>query len=519
MLGQIPEVLLEQIISFLSIDDWAKIDSLLFNHDIRVKFHSALKSMLLEEISTKEWLWNQRTKNSALQWIIARGINVRSVVVQTNTQVSLSEIEFPGLVSIDISDKQFTDAEIRDLSNSRCNLQSLKIRNCKELTALLRGRSCVQLLMLDINQTIEITDIEIQAISELRHLNHLNISYCGGITDEGALTISQGLPHLTYLNTLGCHLTDEGVKSLVEGLPQIQHFVFGGEMISDEGISFVLIGFSELKSLVVRCDDMRTITEIGLNAFVHTSSSSLQELALDGFQLTDELARSIATGLSKLRSLSIAHCEFDSEILMLILEGLSDLESLDMTCSGIMENDLELIADACSDNRISKITSLNVSWNEQISDAGLASIGRLRSLQSLNISPNILACSISNVGVLALMEGLADSLQVLDVSNADFFNDDGMLCLASRLRKLQTLDMSCCHFVTHAGFAALANGNLPELQSISMKSCSLTDEGLWSIATSSGLTKLQSLHVNDCRQITDKGVAAVIARRKLIIYK
>ena len=96
MLGQIPEVLLEQIISYLSIDDWAKIDSLLFNHDIRIKFHSALKSMLLEEISTKEWLWNQSTKNSALQWVIARGINVRSVVVQTNTQVRLSEIEFPA---------------------------------------------------------------------------------------------------------------------------------------------------------------------------------------------------------------------------------------------------------------------------------------------------------------------------------------------------------------------------------------------------------------------------------------
>jgi F-box/leucine-rich repeat protein 2/20 len=299
----------------------------------------------------------------------------------------------------------------------------------------------------------------------------------------------------------------------------MQHFILGSEMISDEGISFVLIGFSELKSLGIHSEDMRTITETGLNAFVHASSSSLQELVLGGFQLTYELARSIATGLSKLRSLSIPHCELNEETLMFVLEGLSDLESLDMACSAIIDIDLELIADACSDNRISKITSLNVSSNVDITDIGLASIGRLRSLQSLNIRPNICACSISNKGVLALMEGLADSLQVLDLSNADFFTDDGMLCLASRLRKLRTLDMSCCHFVTHAGFAALANGKLPELQSISMKSCSLTDEGLWSIATSNGLTKLQSLHVNDCRQITDKGVAAVIARRKLIIYK
>jgi hypothetical protein len=38
MLGQIPEVLLEQIISYLSIDDWAKIDSLLFNHELRFRY-------------------------------------------------------------------------------------------------------------------------------------------------------------------------------------------------------------------------------------------------------------------------------------------------------------------------------------------------------------------------------------------------------------------------------------------------------------------------------------------------
>ena len=90
----------------------------------------------------------------------------------------------------------------------------------------------------------------------------------------------------------------------------------------------------------------------------------------------------------------------------------------------------------------------------------------------------------------------------LDLSRCDM--EDGVLECAGSLRRISSLNLSCCAQITDTGLEHVAQ--LMQLTSLGLWGCNITDTGLEHVAQ---LTQLNSLSVHHCAKITDTGLEHV----------
>lgn len=97
-------------------------------------------------------------------------------------------------------------------------LKKLNLSYCSKITALgleyLQGLSSLRDLNVSHNYK-SITNFCLQKISEMKELNHLNLTWCTEITDEGLKLVISNLKELQYLSLYGCiHITDHGLSDV-----------------------------------------------------------------------------------------------------------------------------------------------------------------------------------------------------------------------------------------------------------------------------------------------------------------
>lgn len=321
-------------------------------------------------------------------------------------------------------------------------MQTLKLGNAMDSDLIVVGRTLTTLTSLDIgallldmrdepllqmvdsgqSRTVNVSDLGIAALAELRCLTSLNLKGCHQLTDTGVRVLEK-LSALKSLNVSDCiRVTGHGL-SVLRHLSQLTSLDLGGcTKIGDEGLSVVealpSLEFLNLRRLSV-LDDEKLSTCL-------SSLPSLTSLDLSQcFGVTDRVIRSLHP-LTGLRNLTLAGCSCITN------EGLANLTAPNLTSLSLKNCDV---------------------W-----DKGLAALRRLTALTRLELGQ---CDEITNAGLEELAP-LAPSLTHLDLALCDHITDAGLAVLRG-MTSLKKLEVYGCLYVTSKGRRSLRR-RLPGLE-------------------------------------------------------
>jgi hypothetical protein len=399
-----------------------------------------------------------------------------------------------------ITNSDGTDAMCQELANTRMNgLRYLNLaKTHMEVPAQgitdvgLRALSQVRsLTYLDLTYQALITDAGLQALSGLTSLTHLNLSNCYRITGAGLEALSR-IPSLTYLNLNGCwRVGDVGIRAV----SRIRSLTDLNLRCLDEITTAGIQELSRLTSLthldLYRC---RGLTNAGLQAF--TALCSLTHLNLmHCVQLQDNSLQALS-GLAFLKQLDLSYCKHITDAGLQFLSGWPRLTHLRLrNCVRVTDAGIKALCDG-----LPLLTHLNLDGCNQVTDVGVHALSTRPSLTHLTLA----GCErITNAGVQALSTGLA-SLTNLNLEGCHEVTDAGVEALSIRT-SLTCLNLNSCARITDVALQLVST--LPLLTELSLMRCErITDVGLRALSKSTSLTHL---YLCCCPNITSTGVQAL----------
>ncbi|XP_041348132.1 F-box/LRR-repeat protein 2-like [Gigantopelta aegis] len=156
------------------------------------------------------------------------------------------------------------------------------------LTAV--SNSCLSLRHVDISSCYRnVTDVGVQALSHLEHLEVLNISYLHLVTDESLYLVSLN-GRLQKLTARACSkITDKGVESLAERCENLTHLDLSGCLY---------------------------ISNMALKAFIHSHQNQQLDLVLGGTSVVLQEVTVPAHIIISLHDRSVYHLRPDRELLL-----------------------------------------------------------------------------------------------------------------------------------------------------------------------------------------------------------
>lgn len=235
-----------------------------------------------------------------------------------------------------------------------------------------------ELRQLGLDRTV-ISDVTLQAIHKLPHLETLNLAY-SQVTDIAMARYLSKMSSLLWLNVEETSITDYSLERLT-GLVELRHLDLGDTAVSSFGVS-ALSFLTQLRSLNLSFTD---ISDKSLKAL--QSLHCLEVLSLDGEQRISDEGLAFLGSLDKLREL--------------------ELYSARITDAGLL--------DFCHTSAAASLVSLDISCCINIFDISLKhGIVRMKCLEDLNLSQT----SVTDDGVIAVIESLSE-LKTLNVSHTD----------------------------------------------------------------------------------------------------
>jgi internalin A len=350
--------------------------------------------------------------------------------------------EWKGLEELSIEGGGFTDDILPQLERFD-TLRRLSIRSAPHVTA----KTAACLARMHNLQSIclahsGVTDIGAGALSELRRVTQLDLSYTP-IKDAGLARLAD-MHSLRSLKLDQCGVTDAGLQEILK-LRKIELLSLSGTPVTDAGIS-ALCNLGELESLDL---SRLEITGKGLERF--SQLRKLTRLNLSGTKVTDSGIEHLSE-VHSLRFLDIRKTQVTAKGVA-SLASLHELERLDFlssTLPGFAEA-VQSVVKNCP-----RLESLEITGPELQAEQieGLADLHKLKSLSlpAVTLGPGA-----------AEVIGKILGLETLLLPNGNFSDAevDGLL----RLRNLSRLDLS---------------------------GTAITDEGLAKIK---GLKSLRELHV------------------------
>ncbi|KAG1468864.1 hypothetical protein G6F56_003590 [Rhizopus delemar] len=264
------------------------------------------------------------------------------------------------------------------------------------------------------NKTI--TDSNIQSIARLTSsVQHLNLSHCFYLTDEGFGQLLESMSQLETLNLNSCWLlTDKSLSLLGTHCPRLTHLDLSNcRKISDVGIfklldekdarghpSLTELSLSYCKKLsdatmrhlanycsqtleylnIQRCT---RITDSGFLAWTDTRFPHLKFLNLNDCSfLTDQAVGYLVVAAPRLSQLSLSFCCALSDSAIEGLVALKELHDLDVSFCGAAVSDISVRALLSSPS----VYLLNIRGCVRVTDLAIQSILDLGRLKTLNIS-------------------------------------------------------------------------------------------------------------------------------------
>ena len=235
-------------------------------------------------------------------------------------------------------------------------------------------------------------------------LQHLDLSFCRGLSGDGVTTAINGCPSLNLrsLNVEGCggHFDENFLLDINSAhLCELRKINLSHCCeVGDEAITGLV--HRSPKMCDMNLDGLRFLTQIGVSEIATRTGSCLTALVLDGADLSDNALLAVTAQCTNLKKLAL-------------------------------------------------------SFGEDFTDVGLASLARLPALESLKIRKGIL---FTNDGFRALFsDKRLGPLQEIDLTECAQLRDDSVMFLAENCPGLKQCNLSWCWELTDAGIASIIN--------------------------------------------------------------
>jgi len=289
-------------------------------------------------------------------------------------------------------------------------------------------------------------------LSVFERLDHLQLSRCRGLSDEGLHRLA-AVSNLRVLDVTECdRITDRGVGAL-KSLPRLEMVVLDGcPGVGVDGLRE--LAFSESLTTL----SLRGCTQIPDGALEHLVG--LERLCLAGCSRVGDAGLEKLSRSTSLRELDVSGCPSVGENGIQYLGRLKSLEALTLdNCSHLPGTSLRHLENA------DRLRRLSLAGWHSLTDDDLSVVARMGSLQELDLS----GCQqITGAGLKHLR----------------------------RLRSLNTLRLN------GLGISGDELRGLQNLRRLELRGCPITDKGISAITS---LGKLQFLDLSDCDEITAKG--------------
>lgn len=352
------------------------------------------------------------------------------------------------------------------------------VASLKEIRASWQVNKQGEIISLDL-PPFTTTDETMFYVAKLTSLKKLDLTMARFVTDEGARHLSS-LTNLEVLKLFGSSIGDPGQASL-SNLTNLKRLSLSGKG-TEFGLRHIA-RLTHLESLSIGFGIGYPVTTVGLDFL--KSMKTMQNLRLDGCEITDDGLRKVVNYFPKLKSLELQD-GLMTNVGILHLTELQNLRRLDLS-------ECRKIGDIGISRLVSKTTinSLDLS-HTAISDAGIAHLKRLTKLTYLNLS----STQLTDHGVKHLQT--LQKLSCLSLAETQI-TDDGVLLLGPLPRLTQLiLDGTA---ITDASLMHLQL--FPKLNNLWLSETDITDEGLKYIGTMKQLNTLQI----DGTKITDVGIS------------
>ncbi|XP_028415799.1 F-box/LRR-repeat protein 20-like [Dendronephthya gigantea] len=262
---------------------------------------------------------------------------------------------------------------------------------------------------------------------ECRNIEELILEGCKKISD------SQGCEKIEHINVSWCgQLTQNGVRILSEECSHIQSFIAKGcTLIQDEGVQHLARNCRNLHTLNLHSCEL--LTDVAIKA-VGENCSDLQFLCVSGcLHLTDASLQALGEGCPHLRTIEVAQClQLTDAGFSKLAKGCHNLEKMDLEeCVLITDATLTNLSTWCSNLR-----QLSLSHCEQISDDGIHR--------------------------LSAGHNAEEYLEVLELDNCPSITDTALYHLKD-CRSLKRIELYDCQLITRGGIRRLKN-HLPNLR-------------------------------------------------------
>ena len=286
----------QELLPYLTTDDIVKLDKACLNHEHRAQLLEKIRGVILigdkdksMKASLFKWLGMRQIylikmmivvselyfdmKNNYVdhQFKYTQHVNVRGDVRDDMAIFIISHC--PCLLSIDIGDysrpiPKITDRTLQSIAAHCTGLQSLSLRDCREITnagLTTISEHCTFLQSLYVIHCHQITDASIISISTYcTELQSLNLGGCRQITDASIISISTYCTRLQSLNLDGCpRIEDASIISISENCTGLKRLNVSDTNITDASLIAIAKNCTGLQLLCtygcdgLSCDKLR----------------------------------------------------------------------------------------------------------------------------------------------------------------------------------------------------------------------------------------------------------------------
>ncbi len=339
---KLPKYMVAEVyLNWLELKDVAVLDTSVCNHNHRVA--------LLSVISNDHIIWDGLSEfgtTEYFEWLVLREIVVRDLHVcdfafEGEVEPIMLPIPLPILLNL-----------LRRMKRIR----KLTMFKCSELITVINSvNGCVESLFID-NDGGVITELLngdlVQIIKMIVDLKHLEVQYCGHITDDVCNDIIKYCPNLQSFNFDCCDGMTLAIYTpiLAQGCKKLTSIILNTWTMNEESV---------LKSLQA-CHYLTNI-----------SFGNIRSFSVECVTETLRVA-------PQLQSLTLWSSTVDRTLLNSILMKCNHVTVLSMACCNVSDSTLQCIAKHCV-----KITDLNIG-SPLITDTGICAIAK-----SLHLLRNI----------------------------------------------------------------------------------------------------------------------------------
>ncbi|XP_062577595.1 F-box/LRR-repeat protein 2-like [Saccostrea cucullata] len=263
---------------------------------------------------------------------------------------------------------------------------------------------------------LDLSTAEVAVFSQyIPLLESLNLGFCTGVNRTVTEYFVRNCPRLTELNVEGCHTVDDSVTAALPRGERLRSFNFSHCNLTDDSI--VLLASAVKRIVSLNIDGISWISDSAVVTLVDNQHQNLEELVLDGAELSDKSFHHIAR-CAKLKKLHVSFCE------------------------GLTDQSLRYI------QTLQNLTYLKMRKGVYFTTEGLLSLFTCKSMSHLGELDFSESTQFVNDCVIQMTKCCGPTLQNLALSWCWDITDPGVISIVDHCRNLEVLDIIGLHKIT-----------------------------------------------------------------------